>query len=416
MKVSSCRREHRGAGAGLNRVTRTPWGLVGLLVAAGIVAAFHVGKVPPSIPSIREELGASLGQAGWLLSIVNLITALGGMAIAMTADRFGHRRLVLLGTALSVAASGLGAFAGSVDALLVGRFFEGLGFIAVVVAIPTLLLRIARPADQRLAMTLWTVYMPAGAGSMMLIAAVVLPGTSWRIAWLVAAAASALMLAALLLRALPRRELDALPVKRRPVLHEMAEVASTGGPLAIALCFGAYACCWYAVIGFLPTLQVDYLGFSTSTAAVVTAAVTIVNVGGNLGAGWLMRHGLPRVVLIVGASASMALCAAGIFVDGVPDLLRLVLAGVYSAVIGVVPAALFTALPVHTPRPELVGASTGLLMQGSNIGGLLGPPITGALVVAGGWPAAAWLTSVALGIAAAAGLFLHWRERRRLGA
>ena len=77
----------------------------------------------------------------------------------------------------------------------------------------------------------------------------------------------------------------------------------------------------------------------------------------------------------------MALCAAGIFIDGVPDLLRLVLAGVYSAVIGVVPAALFTALPVHAPRPELVGASTGLLMQGSNVGSLIGPPITGALVV-----------------------------------
>jgi hypothetical protein len=44
-------------------------------------------------------------------------------------------------------ASGLGAFAQSVDALLVGRFFEGLGFIAVVVAIPTLVLRIARPAS-----------------------------------------------------------------------------------------------------------------------------------------------------------------------------------------------------------------------------------------------------------------------------
>jgi dipeptide/tripeptide permease len=64
----------------------------------------------------------------------------------------------------------------------------------------------------------------------------------------------------------------------------------------------------------------------------------------------------------------------------------------------------------------LVGASTGLLMQVSNLGSLIGPPITGALVVAGGWPAAAWLTSVALAMTAAAGLFLHWRERRRLGA
>jgi MFS family permease len=97
-------------------------------------------------------------------------------------------------------------------------------------------------------------------------------------------------------------------------------------------------------------------------------------------------------------------------------MLRLVLACLYSAVIGVVPAALFTALPVHAPRLELVGASTGLLMQGSAIGSLLGPPVTGALVVAGGWSAAAWLTSTALGVVAAAALFLHWREKRKLAA
>ena len=397
-------------------MARTPWGLVGLLVAAGIVAAFHVGKVPPSIPSIREDLGASLGQAGWLLSMVNLTAALGGMAIALTVDRFGHRRLIMLGTALCCATSLLGAFAGSIGVLLVWRFLEGLGFIVVTVSVPTLVLRVTDPADRHRAMTIWTSYMPAGAGSMMLIAAAILPGTSWRAAWLVASAASAAMFVALLLRAAPRRELDAQLARRRPILHEMAEVATSAGPLAIALCFGAYSCCWLAVVGFLPTLQVERLGFSTSTAAIVTALVTVVNVAGNLVAGWLLHRGVPRAAIIAGAAISMAFCAAGIFVDGVPDLLRLVLAGVYSAVIGVVPGALFTGLPVHSPRPELVGASTGLLMQGSNFGGLIGPPITGALVAAGGWPAAAWLTSTALAVVAASALFLHSREKRRLAA
>ena len=33
----------------------------------------------------------------------------------------------------------------------------------------------------------------------------------------------------------------------------------------------------------------------------------------------------------------------------------------------------------------------------------------------GGWPSAAWLTTVALGVAAAAGLFLHWLERHKVG-
>jgi predicted MFS family arabinose efflux permease len=291
-----------------------------------------------------------------------------------------------------------------------------LGFIGVTVAVPTLLLRIARPGDQRLGMAVWTTYMPTGSGTMMLLAALILPGTSWRAVWLVASAASLLMLLALLLGALPRRELDRRPASHQPVLSDMAKVATSGGPLAIALCFGAYACCWFAVIGFLPTLQIERLGFSTSTAAIVTALVAMVNVTGNLSAGWLLHHGVPRVAVIVGAAVTMSFCAGGIFVDGVPDLLRLVLAGVYSAVIGVIPGALFTAIPVHAPRPLLAGATAGLLMQGSSVGSLLGPPITGALVASGGWPAAAWLTSVALGIAAAAGLFLHWREKRKLAS
>jgi len=385
------------------------------MIAAGMVAAFHVGKVPPALPSIRTELGASLDQAGWLLSMVNLITALGGTAIALTADRVGHRRLVLLGTTLCVLASSAGAFAGSVSALLVSRAFEGLGFIAVVVAIPTLVLRLAIASDQRIAMTWWSTYMPAGAGTMMLVAALVLPGASWRVAWLVAAAASALMLAILLVWAVPRRELDPAPVERHSVLTEMAEVATSGGPLMIAICFGAYSCCWYTVVGFLPTLQVERLGFGTFTAAVVGAVITIVNVAGNLVAGWLLQRGVPRVSVIVGAAMSMAVCAAALFLDGVPDILRLALAGLYSAVIGAVAASLFTAIPIHA-EPRLVGAATGLLMQGSNVGALVGPPITAMLVSAGGWPQAAWLTSSALGVVAASALFLHRLEGRRVGA
>jgi MFS transporter, DHA1 family, inner membrane transport protein len=381
-----------------------------------MVAAFHVGKVPPSIPSLLKDLGADLRQAGWLLAMVNLTAAIGGMTIALTVDRFGHRRLVVLGTALCGVASLFGAFADSIDLLLVWRFLEGLGFIVVTVSVPTLVLRVTEPHDRHRAMTIWTSYMPAGAGAMMLIAAVILPETSWRAVWLVASAASLAMLAALLLRAVPRHELDAQPANRRPILHEMAEVASSGGPMAIAICFGAYSCCWLAIVGFLPTLQVERLGFSTATAAIVTALVTAVNVAGNLLAGVLLQRGLPRAAVIAGAAICMAFCAAGIFVDGVPDLWRLVLAGIYSAVIGVVPGALFTGLPVHSPRPELVGASTGLLMQGSNLGGLIGPPITGALVASGGWPAAAWLTSIALGVVAGSALFLHWRERRKLAA
>src|SRR4029078_9970455 len=87
-----------GAGAVLSPTSRSPWPLIGLLVAAGTVAAVPVGKAAPSIPSIQAELDASLRQAGWLLSTINLVTALAGMAIAVKGDRLGARRVVLLRT------------------------------------------------------------------------------------------------------------------------------------------------------------------------------------------------------------------------------------------------------------------------------------------------------------------------------
>jgi len=206
---------------------------VALLVGAGMVAAFHIGKVPPALPSIRRDLGASLSEAGWLLSVVNLITALGGMAIALTADRIGQRRLAILGTALCTLTSLLGACVGTVSALVAVRALEGIGFISVVVALPPLILRIVRANEQRAAMTLWSCYMPAGAGAMMLIAALLSWATSWRTIWLVAAAASAAMLVALLLGARRRRELDPAPTQHLPVLIEMRDVASSGGPMKV---------------------------------------------------------------------------------------------------------------------------------------------------------------------------------------
>ncbi|SJZ49128.1 Predicted arabinose efflux permease, MFS family [Enhydrobacter aerosaccus] len=385
-------------------------------MAAGIVAAFHVGKMPPALPSVRADLGATLREAGWLLSVINLMTAVGGMAIALTADRFGHRRLILLGTAICLAASLFGSFVNDIAELLVCRFFEGLGFIATTVSAPPLLLRVTKPSDARRAMALWTTYMPAGAGIMMLSAAMILPHASWRLVWLVAAAASGLMLVALLRATLVRKELGPNTVALRPLAKDVGDVLSNGGLVAIALCFGAYSSCWFAIVGFLPTLQIERLGLSPSSAAVITALVTFVNVAGNLAAGVLLGRGVPRIVLIVGAALPMAFCAAGIFVDGTPDVVRLVLAAVYSMIIGVVPGALFTAIPVHAPRRQLVGAATGLLMQGSNIGALLGPPATAALVSSAGWPAASWLTTITLSTVVVSGIFLHWRERRKLSS
>ncbi|MFX8723738.1 hypothetical protein ABTM71_19935, partial [Acinetobacter baumannii] len=66
--------------------------------------------------------------------------------------------------------------------------------------------------------------------------------------------------------------------------------------------------------------------------------------------------------------------------------LRLVLACLFSAIGGIIPGAIFAAVPRHSPGPALMGAVNGLVVQGSNLGVLLGPPVLALMVkLTGGW-------------------------------
>src|SRR5690606_40331327 len=59
-----------------------------VVIIAGMVAALHIGKIPPAIPVLRDALGVSLVEAGFLLSMVQMAGMLGGVFIGLAADGF----------------------------------------------------------------------------------------------------------------------------------------------------------------------------------------------------------------------------------------------------------------------------------------------------------------------------------------
>lgn len=390
----------------------TDWPLVWLLVVVGFAVAGQVGKVPPALPAIRTDLDIGLRAAGWFVSLVNLVTAVGGVVIALAADRIGHRRLALAGMAAGAIASAAGTLTASATALFVLRIVEGLGLVAVVVSVPTLMLRVSATADIRQVMALWGAYLPGGAGLMALASAGLLPTAGWHGVWWTQAAVLVLAGMALYGSAAGRGANAAPRLERRSLGRDMRDAATGRGALAIGACFGCYASAWFALIAFLPTLQVESLQLAPAIAAAITAGVILVNVIGSIAAGWLLRRDWQRFTILAATAGLMALTAAGVFLDLLPAVVRLALAFVFSAVASAIPGALFAAVPVHAPRPDLVGATTGVLMQGSNVGALLGPPIVAALVSAGGWSWALFLIVPALTGAVAAAGWLHRAERR----
>ena len=378
----------------------TDWAAVLLISGAGVAVAFQIGKAPAALPALRADLRLDLFTAGWVISMFNVIGTLLGMVIGAFADRLGHRRVILAGLALVAAASLAGADAGGGVTLLVTRFFEGLGFMMVVVAGPALIIRASDARDLKLAFGIWGCYMPAGSALMMAAAPALLAPFGWRGLWIANAILVAVfaVVLAVATRGLARsRAAGAAP----SILRDMRATVTAPGPVLLGLTFGVYAMMYLAVLGFLPTILVEREGLSLTAATALTAFAIAMNVPGNLIGGMLVHRGVKPWLLFAVASVVVATCGAGFYWTDLPLGLRYLLCVVLSLVGGLLPSSIFGAAPVHAPSPRLVATTNGLIMQGSNLGQSIGPPTAAALAAAvGDWH----LTPLLLAAAGAAGL------------
>ncbi|HEX6979261.1 MAG TPA: MFS transporter [Alphaproteobacteria bacterium] len=397
------------------RSSSTNWSVVLLLVGAGVVVAFQIGKAPAALPILRDELHLSLVTAGWVISMFNVIGLITGMAIGVLADRIGHRRMVLAGLTVVALASLAGAAAQGAAALLISRFLEGLGFVVVVIAAPGLIVRAAAPQDLKLAFGAWGAYMPAGTATMMALSPLLLAPFGWRGLWV----ANAVLVA--LFAVLLSRTTRAYAAARRTgssasMLGDMWRTLTSPGPPVLALAFASYALQYLVVFGFLPTILVEEEGLSQAAAAALTAIAIAANVPGNLMGGMILHRGAPRWAMVVVGSAIMGLLAFGIYAPAFPLWLRYGLAVVFSLLCGMIPSTLLGAAPVHAPSPHLVATTNGLIMQGSNLGQAVGPPAAAALAAAVGnwhWSPVVLVTAALIGIAL--GFVLRALERRAGG-
>lgn len=387
----------------------TRWLVVWVAIASGIAAALHIGKVPPALPALREELGLGLVAAGWVASIFNLIGATLGIAGGLAADRIGARRALAAGLVFLAAGSAMGAAAGSSGALLGARVLSGLGLVAVAVSAPRLIVAAAVARDHGRALGAWSIYVPAGMALAMLSAPLVLPALGWRGLWLVHAGAAALVLLAVLA---VTRGASAPAAAAAPRIG--AEAFGRPGPWLLAAAFACYTVQFFALTTWLPTFLVESQGRTPESAAFFGALVVAANVAGNLTGAWLLHREAARWKLLAAAYLVMAPCLAGVFSGAGPAALPIALAVLCSAVGGLLPAAILGAASVHAPSREHVATVNGFIVQGSHVGILAGPPALAVLAsFSGGWEQA-WILAAVFGpaglaVAAAIGAV----ERRR---
>jgi len=188
------------------------------------------------------------------------------------------------------------------------------------------------------------------------------------------------------------------PLSWRGMRQDTTDTLSAAGPVLLALSFTLYSLMFFALFTFLPVLLMEQLGLTLAQAGLYSAIASAANLIGNLGAGVLLARGWRRSTLIACASAAMAVVALLIFRSVLPAMPTFLLCVLFSAVGGLIPATLLGTAPLVAPRAGLTAASVGLVMQGSNLGQVIGPVTVGGVIDRYGWGAASYVV-VAAGVA-----------------
>src|ERR671910_172777 len=134
---------------------RTLWTFVITSLALFMVVLDNL-VVSTALPVIRTDLGASLEELEWTVNAYTLTFAVFLLTGAALGDRFGRKRMFMLGVGIFTAASALAALAPSTDWLIAARAFQGFG-AAIVTPLTLTILSAAVSAERRgLALGAWS--------------------------------------------------------------------------------------------------------------------------------------------------------------------------------------------------------------------------------------------------------------------
>ncbi len=357
------------------------WPAILVIYAIGLLASAQLGKFAALVPVIQPDLGLGLTAAAALVSLIETGGAAIGLVAGTIVGRHGTRTVLGVGLGL-LAVAGIGeALAGTVPVLFAWRLVESLGYLAIVVAAPTLMALTATSGQRGMAMALWSTFFPVGFALGSVLAGLVAPALSWRPVLFASAVLAAAALAVVWF----------LP---RPAGDGRRGAPQTAGmpPLPVwrlSVGFGCYTVFAVGQLALLPSYFADKLGLATGTAGLLTGLASFATVFGGLAAGRVLRHRRALPAILGLCMILPALMLVGLFGLATGSVAAAALAIALNVVTGVVPAVTFARLPDLAPTSGAMARGNGLLAQFGAAGSLIGPPAYAAAIGLAGWQGAA---------------------------
>src|SRR5450631_3561345 len=129
------------------RPNRVIWTFV-ISSMAVFMAALDNLVVTTALPVIRASFGASLSELEWIVNAYTLTFAVLLLTGAALGDRFGRKRMLIVGVTIFTVGSAFAALSGSSTELIVARAIQGTGG-AILTPLSLTILSAAVPPERR---------------------------------------------------------------------------------------------------------------------------------------------------------------------------------------------------------------------------------------------------------------------------
>ncbi|THG31577.1 MFS transporter [Naasia lichenicola] len=174
------------------------WLALVFLALAQFLVILDASIVNIALPVIGKELGLGTATLAWVITAY--VLPFGGLLLlgGRLADRYGHRRLVLVGTAIFVAASAIAGLSVSGEMLLAARAVQGASAALLAPAALALLTQLfPAPADRTKALGIWGGVAGIGAVAGVLLGGVLTATLGWQAVFFVNVPVGVIVLVAL---------------------------------------------------------------------------------------------------------------------------------------------------------------------------------------------------------------------------
>lgn len=342
------------------------------IIAAGFIAAMHIGKLPATLPILQQQMQISLVQGGLLLSLVQGAGMCFALVLGSYAEKIGLKRCLVFGLGLLIASSLIAMSFPALWLMFLTRALEGSGFLMVTLTGAAIIRQLVQPEQLAAKMGLWTAYMGGGIAIALVLAPMILHLGSWQWVWAIFAFITLGVLLGVAFF-IPATQKSTQSVK----LSQLIQTTIKHPPAwYLALIFGAYAGQWFALVSFLPIIYAEN-HIALTTAGLLTATVSIANAVGTFSCGLLLQRGISAKLLMQFGFAILAFCALSFYglKDFLPFIVQFALVFAFSLFGGLVAATVFAQALHFAPSPQTISTTIGLILQNSAFSQFALPPL-----------------------------------------